>query len=85
MQPEWQPMSALGQKRTSLWLPIMSALPSKADIGLSREMSALCHVWTYMDPARLQQAVGKKNLHVADLVGAAMCSACLCGSHDRWP
>ena len=29
--------------------------------------------------------VGKKNLHVAGLVGAAMCSACRCGSHDRWP
>jgi len=29
--------------------------------------------------------VGKKNLHVAALVGAAMCSACLRGSHDRWP
>ena len=29
--------------------------------------------------------VGKENLHVALLVGAAMCSACWCGSHDRWP
>jgi hypothetical protein len=29
--------------------------------------------------------VGKENLHVALLVGAAMCSACKCGSHDRWP
>jgi hypothetical protein len=29
--------------------------------------------------------VGKKNLHVAGLVGAAMCSAFRCGSHDRWP
>src|SRR5258705_9035184 len=29
--------------------------------------------------------VGKKKLHVADWVGAAMCSACRCGSHDRWP
>jgi hypothetical protein len=29
--------------------------------------------------------VGKNFLHVASLVGAAMCSACLCGSHDRWP
>ena len=29
--------------------------------------------------------VGKKNLHVAKLVGAAMCSAFRCGSHDRWP
>src|ERR1019366_5193412 len=27
--------------------------------------------------------VGKKNLHVAGLVGAAMCSAYRCGSHDR--
>ena len=26
-----------------------------------------------------------KNLHVAGLVGAAMCSASECGSHDRWP
>ena len=29
--------------------------------------------------------VGKDFLHVAGLVGAAMCSACRCGSHDRWP
>jgi hypothetical protein len=29
--------------------------------------------------------VGKENLHVAGLVGAPMCSACLRGSHDRWP
>src|SRR5262245_36635810 len=29
--------------------------------------------------------VGKAFLHVCRLVGAAMCSACLCGSHDRWP
>jgi hypothetical protein len=29
--------------------------------------------------------VGKDNLHVAGLVGAPMCSACLRGSHDRWP
>jgi hypothetical protein len=29
--------------------------------------------------------VGKGNLHVAGLVGAAMCSASECGSHDRWP
>jgi hypothetical protein len=32
---------------------------------------------------RLQ--VGKKNLHFAAMVGAAMCSACLRGTHDRWP
>ena len=29
--------------------------------------------------------VGKSFLHVAGLVSAAMCSACRCGSHDRWP
>ena len=29
--------------------------------------------------------VGKEILHGASLVGAAMCSACLRGSHDRWP
>src|SRR5271167_3123679 len=29
--------------------------------------------------------VGKDFSHVAGLVGAAMCSACLRGSHDRWP
>ena len=29
--------------------------------------------------------VGKDFLHVAGLVGAAMCSAFVCGSHDRWP
>jgi hypothetical protein len=29
--------------------------------------------------------VGKENLRVAGLVGAAMCSAFSCGSHDRWP
>jgi hypothetical protein len=29
--------------------------------------------------------VGKKNLHVAGLVGAAMCSAFERGSRDRWP
>jgi hypothetical protein len=29
--------------------------------------------------------VGKGFLHVCSWVGAAMCSACLRGSHDRWP
>ena len=29
--------------------------------------------------------IGKENLHVAGLVGAATCSAFACGSHDRWP
>ena len=29
--------------------------------------------------------VGKSFLHVCSMVGAAMCSAFRCGSHDRWP
>jgi hypothetical protein len=29
--------------------------------------------------------IGKDFLHAAGLVGAAMCSAFKCGSHDRWP
>ena len=40
-----------------------------------------CRLWAMC--GRLQ--VGKENLHVAGLVGAAMCSAFECGSHDRWP
>jgi hypothetical protein len=55
-----------------------SALPSIPDELLHcREPSgrAMC--------GRLR--VGKENLHVAGRVGAAMCSAFWCGSHDRWP
>jgi hypothetical protein len=29
--------------------------------------------------------IGKDFFHAAGLVGAAMCSAFKCGSHDRWP
>jgi hypothetical protein len=29
--------------------------------------------------------VGKKKPHFAAMVGAAMCSAFLRGTHDRWP
>ena len=49
----------------------------------SRHSSAqlLCPLWAMC--GRLP--VGKENLHVAGLVGAAMCSAFECGSHDRWP
>ncbi|MGA8963063.1 MAG: hypothetical protein WB525_01105, partial [Pseudolabrys sp.] len=46
----------------------------EADIA-APPLSAMC--------GRLR--VGKENLHVAGLVGAAMCSASECGSHDRWP
>ena len=40
-----------------------------------------CLLWAMCGRLR----VGKENLHVAGLVGAAMCSAFECGSHDRWP
>jgi hypothetical protein len=33
----------------------MSALPRRADVVGMAAMSVKCHVWTYMDPARLQQ------------------------------
>jgi hypothetical protein len=34
-----QSMSALGQKQTSDWRPLMSALPPKADIGTGTRVS----------------------------------------------
>jgi hypothetical protein len=40
-----------------------------------------CLLWAMCGRLR----VGKENLHVAGLVGAAMCSAFECGTHDRWP
>ena len=58
--------------------PINVRCYSNSDIIVRRSevtLSAMC--------GRLQ--VGKENLHVAGLVGAAMCSAFECGSHDRWP
>jgi hypothetical protein len=56
----------------------MSALHPKADKRAPISLSLLCAMC-----GRLR--VGKAFLHVCRLVGAAMCSACLCGSHDRWP
>jgi hypothetical protein len=41
-------------------------------------MSQRCHVWT----APCWQELFSR---FAALVGAAMCSAFSCGSHDRWP
>jgi hypothetical protein len=46
-------------------------------IGASQQNDARCHVWT----APGWQEKSSRAL----LVGAAMCSACLRGSHDRWP
>src|SRR5258708_8194415 len=57
---------------------MFSALPLRADIALSSRHAVSCHVSTAL-------RVGKSFLHVAGLVGAAMCSAYRCGSHDRWP
>jgi transposase InsO family protein len=42
------------------------------------DWSERCHVWT----APSWQGLSSR---FAALVGAAMCSACRCGSHDRWP
>jgi hypothetical protein len=70
-----------GQSRPRpLRLPqlLMSASPRLADVNSEycrTSRSAMC--------GRLR--VGKAFLHVWRLVGAAMCSAFSCGSHDRWP
>src|SRR5262249_48485585 len=56
----------------------MSASPPIAVKHWHRSETPLCAMC-----GRLR--VGKAFLHVCRLVGAAMCSACLCGSHDRWP
>jgi len=45
--------SALGQKQTSEHDWIMSALPPKADMELSRVMSALCQKRTFCAAAEL--------------------------------
>jgi len=59
----------------------ISTLPKAPEI-LSHRETTRWHTTRAMC-GRLQ--VGKENLHVAGLVGAAMCSAFECGSHDRWP
>ena len=50
-------------------------LQTYCGVAANRREGAMC--------GRLR--VGKEKLHVAGLVGAAMCSAYQCGSHDRWP
>src|SRR5437868_9815740 len=52
-------------------------------IGREEELELLLRRWASAMCGRLR--VGKRNLYVAGLVGAAMCSAFRCGSHDRWP
>src|SRR5262245_6079858 len=53
-----------------IWIKLRSAV-----------VRASCSLWVMCGRLR----VGKKNLHAAALVGAAMCSAFECGTHDRWP
>jgi hypothetical protein len=55
-------------------LPLYPESGLNSDIGPS-PFRAMC--------GRLR--IGKDFLHAARLVGAAMCSAFECGSHDRWP
>jgi len=71
-------MSALGQKQTSRLLEGMSALPPKADIA---ERDWHVRFVPCVDGSELARDI----FTFAELVGAAMCSACLRGSHDRWP
>jgi hypothetical protein len=71
------PMTAMGQQQTKRHQHPVGFTPESgqiADISVC-PLCAMC--------GRLR--VGKAFLHVCRLVGAAMCSACLCGSHDRWP
>ena len=72
-------IDGIGQSRRSRLgrLPISAMSSRTTQLFRHSEMTgwAMC--------GRLR--VGKKNLHVAGLVGAAMCSAFECGSHDRWP
>ena len=57
--------------------PMSAVRRKRPDRNRSSEMTlrAMC--------GRLR--VGKRNLHFAAMVGAAMCSAFLRGTHDRWP
>ena len=61
-------MSALGQKRTLKAPPVDVRFTPESGRRLSRSRCPFCAMC-----GRLR--VGKKNLRVADLVGAAMCSA----------
>jgi hypothetical protein len=56
----------------------MSAIPLKAD--MVRQSSDVRFV-PCVDGSELARDI----FTFAELVGAAMCSACLRGSHDRWP
>jgi hypothetical protein len=56
----------------------MSALPPKADIA---ELEEHVRFVPCVDGSELARDI----FTFAELVGAAMCSACLRGSHDRWP
>jgi hypothetical protein len=68
----------VGQKRSSEPRIAMSAMPPKADI--QRLLFDVRFV-PCVDGSELARAF----FTFAALVGAAMCSAFRCGSHDRWP
>jgi hypothetical protein len=57
---------------------MFSALPLAADVTLCDEKAGL---GPCVDGSELARAFFTS----AALVGAAMCSAYQCGSHDRWP
>jgi len=69
---------SVGQERTSKVLSAMSALPLKADIDRRQQDVRFVPC---VDGSELARDI----FTFAELVGAAMCSACLRGSHDRWP
>ena len=82
-------MEGMGEDDGSL-SPILGPDPrydvASVDVGYASQSDRLLRcremtLWAMCGRLR----VGKKNLHVAGLVGAAMCSAFECGSHDRWP
>jgi cation transport regulator ChaC len=71
-------MSPFSTEPAGVAYRLMSAFaPEATQLLRGREMTrcAMC--------GRLR--IGKENFHVAALVGAAMCSARLRGTHDRWP
>ena len=71
-------MPASGQSRRFGLLSITSALPRTPDVSRFGRHFAFVPC---VDGSGLARAF----FTFAGLVGAAMCSACRCGSHDRWP
>ena len=70
-------MSVVGQERRFRHPNPMSVLLPQATAIATCRAVGKGHVWTA--PSWQGES------YVAGLVGAAMCSAFECGSHDRWP